>query len=253
MILMNSDNALWDKYDIKFKPKRKVNNKSSWKFPHIIGSFYSNKMNKRIEYESINEFIFYSILELDKKTVRYYVQPMEIEIKYRDRTGIEKSWIHVPDVLVFRDNMRPSLYQVKDPQSKNTDKFKIINKKCNKYAKENDWDYNVIYPKLLPTGFISNIRFLTGFLKPRKEYVRLIPILIKASKNIKEPTINELVISLSDKIDPFILIPLIYHLIAIGHIFVNIEKEISEFSNISFYEDIDYYKYLKEVINNENK
>lgn len=252
-MLMNSGQELWDKYDIKFKPKRKVNNKSSWKLPHIIGSFYSNKMEKRIEYESINEFIFYSILELDKKIVRYYVQPVEIKIKYRDKNGIEKSWIHVPDVLVFRENVKPSLYQVKDTKSKSTDKFKIINNKCYKYAEENDWNYNVIYPKLLPIRFINNVRFLIGFLKQRKEYDRLIPILIKKLKIIQETTINELIIDFSDKIDPLILLPLIYHLIATGHIFVNIEKEISEFSSISFYESIDYYKYLKEVINNESK
>ena len=244
---------LWKEYDLKFKPKRKVNNKSSNALPHIIGTFYSNKMNRSIEYESINEFILYSILELDRNTFRYYVQPLEIEIKYNDKNGIEKKWIHVPDVLVFRADMKPILYQVKDPQSKIADKTKIINRKCYKYAEKNDWNYGVIYPKLLLTELISNIRFLIGFSKERKGFVNFISSIIERLTNIRETTINELLDSFSDELDTLILLPIIYHLIAVGRIFINIESPISEFSEISLYGEIDYFSYLKVVTNYENK
>lgn len=243
----------WERCDSIFKPKRKVNNKSSNALPHIIGTFYSNKMNKCIEYESINEFILYSILELDKRTFKYYVQPVEIEIKYIDKDCIEKRWIHIPDVLVFRDNMKPILYQIKDPRSKITDKIEIINKKCNKYAEKNEWNYNVIYPKLLPTELIRNIRFLIGFLKRRKEYNDLIPNVMARLEHMRNTNINELINSFADEINTFILLPTIYHLIANGSIFTNIEMPISEFSNITIYREIDYFSYLKEVTSTENK
>lgn len=243
----------WEEYDLKFKPKRKVNNKSSKSLPHIIGTFYSNKMNRSIEYESINEFILYSILELDRQTFKYYVQPVEIEIKYNDKNGIQKRWIHIPDVLVFRANMKPILYQVKDPKSKITDKNRIINRKCHKYAEENDWNYNVIYPKLLPIELINNVRFLIGFLKQRAGYINLISPLLARLENIKDATINELLNRFSNEIDILIVIPLIYHLIATGSIFIEIETPITEFSNISIYGEIDYFNYLKGVTNNENK
>lgn len=249
---MNLHNFSWGKYDLEFKAKRKVNNKSSKVMPHIIGTFYSNKMNRRIEYESINEFILYTILELDKKTFRYYVQPIEIDIKYNDKNGIEKIWIHVPDVLVFRENMNPILYQVKEPKSKITDKTRIINRNCRKYSEKNGWEYNVIYPKLLPIELINNTRFLIGFMKQRYEYINLIPSLLAKLENMKDTTVNELLNSFSDEIDRLILLPLVYHLIATGSIFTDIETPISEFSNINFYREIDYFNYLKEVTNNEN-
>jgi hypothetical protein len=239
------NDSLWEKYDLKFKPKRKVNNKSSNALPHIIGTFYSNKMDKSIEYESINEFILYTVLELDRRTFRYYVQPIEIEIK--------KKWIHIPDVLVFRDDMKPILYQVKEPQSKITNKTRIINSECHKYAEKNNWTYNVIYPKLLPIELINNIRFLTGFLKKRKGASDLIPCLIERLKNMKDTTIIELVNTFSNEMDALMVLPIIYHLIATGYIFTNIESPISEFSNISFYGEIDYFNYLKGVTNNANK
>jgi hypothetical protein len=77
-MFMDND-FLWEEYDMKFKPKRKVNNKSSNALLHIMCTFHSSKMNRSIEYESINEFILYSILELDRNTLRYYVQPLEIK------------------------------------------------------------------------------------------------------------------------------------------------------------------------------
>lgn len=245
---MNFNNLLWEEYDLIFKPKRKVSNKSSKALPHIIGTFYSNKMNRSIEYESINEFILYIILELDKKVYRYYVQPVEIEIK-----NVKKTWIHVPDVLVFRANMKPLLYQVKEPKNKVTDKIKIINRECHKYAELNNWTYGVIYPKLLPSDLINNIRFLIGFIKQRVGYEDLTDYLLERLANMGEVTIFELINSLSDEIDMLVVIPIIYHLIATGNIFTNIEIQISEFSKISLNREIDYFSYLREVTNNENK
>ena len=63
---MNYKNKTWEQEDKEFYPKRKVNNKASWKIHHIIGSFYSERMARIVEYESMGEYIFYSILELDK-------------------------------------------------------------------------------------------------------------------------------------------------------------------------------------------
>lgn len=63
--------------------------------PHIIGTFYSNKMNRSIEYESINEFILYTILELDRKTFRYYVQPIEMRIVDNNRLKGTQYWFPI--------------------------------------------------------------------------------------------------------------------------------------------------------------
>jgi hypothetical protein len=100
---MNWGSRSWEEEDRLFSQKRNVQNKISWRMPHIIGSFYSFKLNRIIEYESLGELLFYFILELDIRTIRYYVQPVKISIKQITDNGQIKHWIHVPDVLVYRD------------------------------------------------------------------------------------------------------------------------------------------------------
>lgn len=93
----------WDKEDVEFAPKRKVDNKDSKARHHVIGAFHSHKMHMVAEYEARTEWAFYSLLELERSTVRYYVQPVRIPVPFRDDNGVLKSWVHVPDVLVFRE------------------------------------------------------------------------------------------------------------------------------------------------------
>jgi hypothetical protein len=54
----------WKEEEMDYFPKRRVNNKLSWKIHHLMGSFYSNKMKRTIEYESMGECLFYYTLEL---------------------------------------------------------------------------------------------------------------------------------------------------------------------------------------------
>jgi hypothetical protein len=88
---VNWDKKSWEFEDIKYAPKRKVQNKISWRKPHLIGSFYSHKMKVVVEYESLNEYIFYCLLELDKKTIKYYVQQVKIIINTINDKGIIKT------------------------------------------------------------------------------------------------------------------------------------------------------------------
>lgn len=66
----------WSKEDILYCRKRKVSNKGSRIHEHLIGSLYSYKMNRGVQYESFwGECLFYYLLELDPQTIRYYEQP----------------------------------------------------------------------------------------------------------------------------------------------------------------------------------
>lgn len=127
-----------------------------------MGSFYSNKMNKVVEYESLNECILYFLMELDLEVIRYYVQPVEIEIPYFDENFNKRFWKHVPEVLAFRNGSTPQLFQVKEPdnedsQKKESKKEIIINKYTNIFALEKGWHYKVVIPKALPTIVITNM------------------------------------------------------------------------------------------------
>lgn len=228
----------WQEEDKNYSPKRKVNNRASKTIHHIIGSFYSNKMNRVIEYESLSELIFYNLLELDKSIKRYYVQPVEIPIDYIDEKGQKKSWIHIPDVLVYRSRCAPSLYQIKSEVIKpDNNKLNIINKACERYSYQNNWKYSIVYPKNLPEIIIRNIKFLGTFIEERKEYCDVIDDLIFTVKTNKEITILELAKSFETRINPLQVFPVIYYLVAKGILFTDIRVEVNQFSLISMNKD----------------
>ena len=232
---MDYNNKTWEQEDREFYPKRKVSNKASWKIHHIIGSFYSEKMERTVEYESMGEYILYSLLELDKSVQRYYVQPIFVEISCLDNNGVKRDWKHVSDVLVFRDGTNPRLLQIKDKPNEvsNDTKNKIINKACLSYAENRNWSYEVIYPKKLSENVLSNIKFLVGFRKERKGYGKLIAELMMELSQVKKSTIIDLANRFQPNINPLYVLPIIYHLIAKGEFMVNLNIPISQFSEVT--------------------
>ncbi|QQE78388.1 hypothetical protein [Alicyclobacillus sp. SO9] len=229
---MNWANKAWDQEDIEFAPKRKVDNRDSKQRPHVIGAFHSHKMDAVAEYESLVEWALYSLLELDHHTIRYYVQPLRIHVPYRDDLGNLKSWVHVPDVLVFREGSIPQLYQSKAFPHDSNEKQRLIDKVCADYATSRGWDYKVIFPRALPKLILRNIELLTGFTKSRKWYANCVPQLMAKLQFIEQTSIVELSRSLIPQYDPLLVLPVIYHLIATGALWVNIKKPITEHSTV---------------------
>jgi len=228
-LLWNNDN--WIKEDKELLPKRRVDNKISWQRPHIIGSFYSRKMKRIIEYHSLNECLFYYFLEVDVSTIRYYVQPIEVPIPFISKNGERKYWLHVPDVVVFRKGYMPLLYQIKESPEDLGDKFHLCNKYCGKMAVLKGWKYDVIYPKTLPKDVINNIQFLQGYLRERSLYssIRtdvLFKVIVHGSMSVADLSHSFPSYSAAD-IKPFL-----YHLIATGEVEINMNEPISQFTVI---------------------
>lgn len=238
---MNWLNKSWARENVEFAPKRKVDNKGSRERPHVMGAFFSQKMTSIVEYHSLTEWAFYSLLELEKATVRYYVQPIEIQVPYKSKSGKLKSWTHIPDVLVFREGSVPYLYQVKESPDDNDERLKVINKACKMYAESRGWDYSVIYPKSLPNVLSKNIDFLSGFTKKRKWFDSYTSDIFAKLRLIKQASITELAQSFTPKYDPLLVLPVIYHLIAIGSFSVNINERINEYSTVQISSEIDHY------------
>ncbi|WP_339280492.1 hypothetical protein [Lysinibacillus sp. FSL P2-0066] len=224
-------NGIWKENEIEYFPKRKVSNKLSWKIHHITGSFYSNKMGRTIEYESIGECLFYFFLELAREVERYYVQPVEINIPHLSKEGDRKSWTHIPDVLVFGIGSKPTLFQIKEnPQE--SKKHDFINKICQEYAAKKQWKYRVIYPKKLPQEILYNIKFLQGAIRKRKRFDEWIPEIIYRVEYMEVVTIDELASSFAPKVNPLLVIPVIHHLIATGVLQIKITNEIDQYSEV---------------------
>lgn len=219
----------WETEDEAYAPKRRVNNKGSRWHPHIIGSFYSYKNQKTVEFESLNERMFYYFLEIDLDVARYYVQPIRVPMMTD-----KKEWVHVPDVLVFRERFQPLLFQIKENESDNLDPHtKQCNLECELVANLNGWVYNVVFPKTLPTPLPRNINFLTGYLRTRNYYGEWYDQVIYRMRSIGSCTVDQLSSSFSDSIDPLFIKPLVYHLIATGHFLTDVRQIIGSNSVIS--------------------
>jgi len=239
----------WGVEDQLYSPKRKVDNKISWKHPHIIGSFYSNKMERAVEYQSLNECYFYFLLELDILTKRYYVQPVKVPVPYYDSNGVVRCWEHVPDVLVFRQGQLPCLYQIKEAPDPLDKRIETVNKACFKYAESHKWNYKVVYPKQLPDEVIRNIKMLIGFVKRSKYYEQHIPLIMSRMKSSEQLKIVELLKNISSESNTLYLIPIIYHLIAIGLFSCDLTKQININSEISvnLFEESHFKTYFMEA------
>jgi hypothetical protein len=231
----------WLNEDRIYSPKRKVNNHISRNYHHIIGSFYSNRMKKVVEYESLNECILYFLMELIQEVVRYYIQPVEIKIPYLDNNLNKKNWTHVPDVLVYKNGAMPYLYQVKEPNQEVAVKENIINRYANEYALASGWCYKVLKPKTLPPVVISNINFLVPFTKKRLYYDSIVSEIVYKLMFLEETTIEELSNSFRTKMSSYEVKPVIYYLIATGVFSTNLFEQIDNFSMIKIKENtLDY-------------
>lgn len=221
-------NKNWEREDKVYASKRRVNNKGSRVHPHIIGSFYSYRNKRTVEYESLNERIFYYFLELDGDVHRYYVQPIEVRMETEDG-----DWFHIPDVLVFRQGYPPLLYQVKESESDNLEpKNQLCSLECEKIAALYGWKYIVVFPKTLPSPLSRNISFLSGYLRTRSYYSDWYDQVVYRLRCIGPCTVEHLSSSFSDSIDPLFIKPLVFHLIAIGHFTTDVRQIICSESTI---------------------
>lgn len=246
---MKSNFNKWEREDAEFFPKRKVNNKSSYIFHHVIGCFYSDLMKITVDYESLGENTFCSILEMDKHVLRYYVQPVEVKIPYIDNNGMRGFWTHVPDILVFRQNERPHLYQIKGGKNEEIElstKISNILSTCSKYSHNRGWKFSISHPKKLSLVKASNVKFLIGFTKPRKGFEILIPKLVAKLEQDRESSINALARDLDYGSNYLEVLPAIYHLIATSIFEIDFNKPINLSSRVRIFDENNYMNLLLE-------
>jgi hypothetical protein len=246
---MDCENTNWKEYDGIYYPKRKVNNHASWKIHHMIGVFYSNKMETAVEYESFGELLAYFLFDIDKLVLRYYVQPIKVDIPTFKENGEKTTWSHIPDVLVFRNGSNPILYQIKDPECDPPKNFELINEKCLKYANERNWVYKVIYPKLMPKVVCSNIELISSRTKKRNYYDNWIPEVIYRLKVENVISIMDLALSFKTRINPVMILPIIYYLISKGILKVDMFQVVNQYSKVTINNgQNDFDKFFSEEV-----
>ncbi|WP_342419768.1 hypothetical protein [Paenibacillus sp. FSL H8-0168] len=212
----------WLHEDELYSPKRKVSNKGSRKYTHIIGSFPSIKMNRHIGYESLwGECLFYYFLELDPMTIRYYPQPINIQLQLINKDFVKVKKEHVPDVLVFREGKMPHLYQIKGGNEA-TEQAPHLYKACTDYCNDKGWKYSVIYPKTMPPIVKRNLQSIMHYKHPRSDFDAFSHEIIKKAHFYQNSSIELLAKSFIVKTDYRNILPHIYHLIFLGKLKVNL-------------------------------
>lgn len=217
----------WTREDSLFAPKKKMSNLGSHQKPHIIGSFYSYRNNTTVEYQSLNEFIFFSLLEIDRSITRYYPQPVEVPIFALSRKGICHKWNHIPDVLVFRKKDSPILFQIKESPNSLTKTNHLNNRKAKRYANNRNWEYKMVFPKELSPIVINNIKLLSSFKRSRYYFEELKPKVKRTLARHKKMEIEDLIRYLTRYCSRSQALPLIYYLIAYGDIMVDLSEPIN--------------------------
>lgn len=233
----------------RYKPKRKVNNKQSERIPHIMGGFYSNKMQQIVNFESLRENMICKILELSRIVKEYYVQPVAVPVKVYDSTGDLISWKHIPDALVFAEGMAPCLYQIKAIRETKNRKIENIKRACCHYASKSGWDYRVIHPWELDDILRSNIEFAFPFRNVNCTSKEITENIRFALRNNGEMNLSSLARINEPAISRFKVLPVIYHELAIGRLYTDMLKPISSDSLIGLATDSDYdlYDYVLEL------
>lgn len=236
---MNWSSTDWTVMDELYAPKRKVTRNKRTAFRNIVGKFYSHKMGRIVEYESLGERLYFFHHELDQTIVRYYVQPVKVPILVgRDQKDDPH---HTPDSLSFRNGHRPLLSQVKFDPSETSMEFERNNRACEIYAAEHGWEYRVVYPSMLPLELSTNMRRLKSYIEVRSYYPDVIPHLLHLMKCVEQSTVTRLANNFTDV--PRIL-PAIYHLIARGVFRVDVMKEVGPDTTIQLNECMSDFQLL---------
>ncbi|WP_088835165.1 hypothetical protein [Paenibacillus tyrfis] len=224
----------WSKEDKIYSRKREVSNKGSREHEHLIGSIYSHKMKRSVQYESFwGECLFYYLLELDPLTIRYYEQPVIVPLKKMTKDYLLKEEGHVPDVLHFREGSRPNLIQIKGGNNY-VEQEKHLYQACKNYAMERGWDYSVVNPKVsIPSIVKENILSLVNYLRPREYYGDLVPEVNRRIAYQGKVEVIRLAKSFEPKLDYRFVLPLIFHLIASGSLMTNINKKVDHTSEVT--------------------
>jgi hypothetical protein len=141
-----------------------------------VGYCPSVKSERMIQFESLLEKKFISILEFDSNVINYYDQP--VKIYYTDHTGNRRSYI--PDFLVEYKNRKSVYFEVKYESylKANWQEVKPKFAAANLYAKACLSEFKVFKDTQINSTYQENVEFLLGYTSQ--------PIEIETKKRIVE-------------------------------------------------------------------
>ncbi len=137
----------------------------------VAGKFFSYKNKKLVNFESQLEKKCFLILEFDDSVVSYQEQPLKIDN-------------YIPDILAFRENNKPLLFEVKYSNEFNKENEKLHKKieTLQKFANSNDMEFKIFTEKDIKEPYFSNISFIYNYANIKinnsikKNIISIIPL-----------------------------------------------------------------------------
>lgn len=173
------------------------------------------------QYESSLERDFMEILRFDPEIEEFTPQPLVLE--YRDKDGNLRRY--TPDGLVkFRKSnsrcLQPILFEIKYRADFRKD-WKILIPKfraAKSYCLLQGWRFEVFTEKEIRTNYLQNVKFLWQYVARIPEQ-SIMDHILKILSDLEEVDVDFLLCALcNDKATRAELIPVIWHMVAIGTI-----------------------------------
>jgi hypothetical protein len=198
----------------------------------VTGSFASRKNRRMLGFESLLERDFMILLEFDEDVEGFEEQPVRIAVTGRERRRVS----YVPDILIhYRETgarpRKPLLAEVKARRDleKHKDKYAPKFSAAKSYAKERDWQFKVVDDSEIRIERLPNLKFLREYhlISPASEDIQQVMEGIETAGGWVE--LEELLtIKCKDDDDRLNLLPVIWHLVAIGRIEVDIDTPFTD-------------------------
>lgn len=198
----------------------------------MTGLVVSRKNDRVTSFESSLERDFFLLLDFDPAVARYEEQPVRIE--YVDATGRRRTYI--PDVLVYyhdapgaSSDTQPLLCEVKYRQDlfANLKEYKPKIRAGRTHARRRGWRFKIVTEREIRTPYLDNARFLRPYRRLEAGENDTRPLL-DTLREMGEANPKEVLLAVQrDRIKRAELLPILWNLLADGHITADLSRPLT--------------------------
>ncbi|MFI5700878.1 TnsA-like heteromeric transposase endonuclease subunit [Streptomyces xanthochromogenes] len=142
---------------------------------HMPGHYWVAKWGDLVDYESVLESKWLTLLDFDLQVTAFVTQPLEF-----DAIDARGAWLHTPDVFARRRDGSVLLLDVKNPELRDDPKVRLQEERTRRTCERLGWDYAMVSE---PSGQRwVNIDLLSSARRPLQLGADLVPRLLELAR-----------------------------------------------------------------------
>ncbi|WP_235882543.1 TnsA-like heteromeric transposase endonuclease subunit [Streptomyces apricus] len=170
--------------DVPFENGRMVRGIPSYRDQgHMPGQYWVAKWGDFVDYESVLESKWLTLLDFDPQVTAFVTQPLEF-----DAIDARGTWRHTPDVFARRGDGSVLLLDVKNSEQRNEPKVRLQEERTHRTCQRLGWDYAMVSEPSAQRWV--NIDLLSSARRPLHLGSELVPRLLELAR--KPVAIGEL-------------------------------------------------------------